>query len=1086
MVLIAVFTIVVAALPPSNAASLGASSPDSSPSIFYAFAHGAATSPSNCPLTPQAADECTLAQALALVPAGGEVLLANGGGKEMYFGNFSIATPGTSIAAEVSVSPAPGVHNPIVSGDRTGAVRCPTGQCDAAVLTVAEGVTATISSITIRAGDNTATGTGGGISDQGELQLSKVAIIGCKATTGGGIDVAAGASLTVRASFLARDRAIGAGGAIALGAESGDSTVRVAGSTFVRDRSRWGGAIGNGVGGSGTLTVVRSTFSRDRARDGGAIDNGDQGGTAVISVTASTFAGDSAGKRGAALDNGDWASKGTATVLRTTIGGSAGAPAVEAASGYVQIAGSIIADSAVANCAGMIADAGFNLESDRAADCGFSSREYDLVGVRPQLMPLGRYGGPAPTRPPSPASPVLDQLPNPAVAYLGPGNRPVTLCPAADQAGDPASAQVDGCAAGADDPPTDRPVITAVAPSSGPAAGGARVVLHGGNFAPNATVRFGTVVAAHAIVSSPTKIIVTAPPFGGLDGEGTDAITVTDPAGLASPPRPADLYTYYPADWSGYLGGPLHSSFSPSAVAISGAALRNLEPIWQWQPQSPANGGSLADYASPVASDGVVYAGLEDGSLYALSEATGQLLWSRFLGLEKPTTCPGTWGITSTATVAADPVTGRRMVYVNAPDGYLYALNARTGRVAWRSVVGIPSATVNDYYAWGSPTVSDGKVYIGISSNCDQPLVRAGVLAFGQDSGQQLAYWDSQPLNAIGASVWSSVAVLPDGDVVATTGNSHGADQLRNAESVVVLDGSSLKLVDSWMVPQAQRISDSDFGGSPTIFTGYPAGVETTMVGACNKDGIYYAFRADDLHAGPAWEYRMGAPNSAGNGQCTAAAIWNGHSLIEGGGTAVTIDGTSYPGSVQALDPTTGQPIWQTGLAGEVIGSPAQDGAGVVAAATFAERPGVTGVYLLSARTGKILRFIPTEPHSNFAQPVFDRGDLLLGNQSRLSVTSYAITTPGRSAPLQVSPATVSPGATATITITGTGDFTAPANVIFSGRAAAVQSVHIDSPTEATVTITMDSNAPPGLKLDLVLTEPDLTAYSCSACLTVG
>ncbi len=99
MVLIAVFTIVVAALPPSNAASLGASSPDSSPSIFYAFAHGAVTSPSNCPLTAQAADECTLAQALALVPAGGEVLLANGGGKEMYFGNFSIATPGTSIAA---------------------------------------------------------------------------------------------------------------------------------------------------------------------------------------------------------------------------------------------------------------------------------------------------------------------------------------------------------------------------------------------------------------------------------------------------------------------------------------------------------------------------------------------------------------------------------------------------------------------------------------------------------------------------------------------------------------------------------------------------------------------------------------------------------------------------------------------------------------------------------------------------------------------------------------------------------------------------------------------------------------------------
>ena len=1048
-------------LSPATAEALAKSPQVASVDTFYAFAHGAATSPSSCPHSTQPAHECTLAQALALVPAGGSVLLANGGSKSLYFGNFSIATADTSAAAEVSIGPAQGVRNPIVSGDAFHAVRCPTGECDNAVLTVASGVTVSISSITIRAGDNTSTDDGGCISDQGILQLGQVSVIDCTATTGGGVYVGTGASLTVRGSFLARDKA------------------------------RWGGGIGNGVRGTGTLTVVRSTFASDKARDGGALDNGDLGGTGSASVAASTFSGDWAAKHGAAIDNGSWAGHGSVLVLRTTIDGSAGASAVEAGGGTVQIAGSIIAGSAVANCAGTITDAGYNLESDDVASCGFTSREHDLTGVGPRLLPLGRYGGAAPTMRPSAASPVLDQIPSPAVAYVGSGNRMVALCPAADQAGDPSAAQALGCAMGSDDPVADVPVVTAVAPSSGPVSGGTRVVIHGGNFAPHQTVRFGTAQAADVIVRSPTKIIAIAPAFGGQDGQGQVPVTVTSGAGLVSPPRTAGLYTYYPADWSDYLGGPAHSSFNPAAVAISRATVPNLEPIWQWRPPPSDNGGPLTEYASPIVSDGVVYVGIEDGSMFAISEATQQVLWSRFLGLELPTTCPGTWGITSTATVAADPVTGRRTVYVNAPDGHLYALDARTGQVVWESVVGIPSATADDYYAWGSPTVANGKVYIGISSNCDKPLVQAGVLAFAQHSGQRLAYWDSQQPGTIGASVWSSVAVLPDGDVVATTGNSHGNVQFPNAESVVELDGSSLKLVDSWMVPAAQRITDSDFGGSPTVFTGYPGGVATTMVGACNKDGIYYAFRADDLRAGPQWEYRMGAQNTPGNGQCAAAAIWNGHYLIEGGGTAVTVNGVSYAGSVQALNPTTGQPIWETGLPGSVLGSPALDGAGVVAAPIISSQAGMTGVYLLSARTGRILRFIATQPHGNFGEPVFDHDDLLIANLSRLPLTAYAITTPGRSAPLQVSPATVAPGATATLTITGTGDFTAPLNVIFSGRAAEVESVQVDSPTEVTVTISMDSTAPPGMELDLALTEPtpaepDLTTYSCTSCLTVG
>ena len=539
-------------------------------------------------------------------------------------------------------------------------------------------------------------------------------------------------------------------------------------------------------------------------------------------------------------------------------------------------------------------------------------------------------------------------------------------------------------------------------------------------------------------------------------------------------------------DWSAYLDGPSHTSYNASAVSITPAALADLQPVWQFQAPASPNSGSVGDLASPVVVDGVVYVGLADGQMYAVSEATQSVLWSRSLGFIKPTTCGSSAGIASTATVAKDPETGQRVVFVNAPDGYLYALSAATGATVWRSVVGIPSTTENNYYAWGSPTVASGKVYIGISSRCDNPLVPAGVLAFSQHSGKRLAYWDSLPKGRIGGSVWSSIGVLPDGNVVATTGNSKGKTQIPYAEAVAELSGRTLKLLSYWMIPAAQQVTDSDFGGSPTVFTGRPGGVTTTMVGACNKNGMYYAFRADDIAAGPVWETRIGAPSGAGVAECDAAAIWNGHYLIEGGGSPVTIGKVTYEGSVQELNPTTGKVIWRTGLPGYIIGSAAEDGAGVVAAPTYSAPATEEGVYLLSASTGKVLKYLSTAPASDFAQPVFDRDNLLVGAIGGLPVTAYAVTKPGQSTPVTVSPATLQPGQTVTLTVTGTGHFTAPARVIVSGTAVRVESVQVTSSTTAVVKVTVAKTVPAGSALNLTLAEPDLTAFWCTSCLGVG
>jgi outer membrane protein assembly factor BamB len=639
---------------------------------------------------------------------------------------------------------------------------------------------------------------------------------------------------------------------------------------------------------------------------------------------------------------------------------------------------------------------------------------------------------------------------------------------------------------------TMAPVVSSLGSSLGPAAGGTKIVIKGRNFAAGAAVYFGKIRSPKVTVVSATRIEARVPALPTSDSAQTVAIEVRNPAGPMSAYSAAAIYRYYTPDWSAYLGGANHTSYNPAATAITPASMSEVRPIWQWRPSDAPDGGITADFASPIAYHGVVYVGLEDGNFYAIDEATQQLAWPSpvFLGLLPGTTC-GTapFGIISTATVATDPVTGQPVVYVNGPDGYLYALDAATGAVLWKSVVGIPSTSVNDYYAWGSPTVANGKVYIGISSNCDVPEVKAGVLSFNQHTGKKIAYWDSLPANRLGASVWSSVGVLPDGNVIATTGEGPNSHNIPHSESFNVLNANTLKLISTWEAPQSQAYGDSDFGASPTIFTAYPHGVATTMIGACNKDGIYYAVRADDMAAGTLWSRRMGRHVSGPEeNECDAAAIWNGKYLIEGA-VQVKIRGTRYQGSVQALNPTTGKPVWQTGLGGWIVGSPSEDGAGVVAAPVLYSPIGVSGVYLLSAKTGKILKFISTEPQGLFAQPVWDGKDLLIGdNWADDPLTAYTVTTSDQTAQLAVDPPDLQRGTTATLTLTETGGagFTSAPNVIISGAQVVVQSVTVENSTTLSVQVEVVSDADPGASLNVTAIEPgSLKAYWCTSCLAI-
>jgi outer membrane protein assembly factor BamB len=657
------------------------------------------------------------------------------------------------------------------------------------------------------------------------------------------------------------------------------------------------------------------------------------------------------------------------------------------------------------------------------------------------------------------------------------------------------------------------PTITSVAPNSLPQGASSQPITVGGtNF------QSGAKVTSHSGITVKTTFVSTtvlnlSVSVAAAQAPGAYNLNLTNPDGgkfHCAGCLTVTTATAPGGNWPAYLFSSGHSSYNAGATAITPANVGQLAPAWKWFPPPSPNSATTSLLASPTVVNGVIYQGVKDGYIFAIDQATQKTLWSTFLAINTPLGNPPSCGvgdyqgIISTATVTTDPGTGKLTVYVYAPDGFLYALDAATGGVVWKGQVYTPSTTVNDYYSWGSPLVIGGKVYIGVSSDCDNPLVPGGLASFSQSTGgtvrQPLARWVSVPAGQVGGSVWSSPAAAADGSIIATTGNaSKASGQPLYNESIVRLDPNTLAVLDSWQVPLSERSFDGDFGASPTMFTATLNGVSTPMVGACNKNGWYYAFKQNALSAGYVWRTQITIPYPGGAQECDSAAVWDGTRLIETGGapTAQPIGGSNYVGSIQSLNPATGVPIWQSGLNGTIVGSPTEDGAGLVAAPTYQTCPitttacgpnggpgGQLGVYLVSAATGAIVGFLPTPQSPLFGQPVFVGNQLLLGAGSHLGLTAYVVSTAGP--PItKVTPSSLATGTAKTVTLLGSG-FTGSPIATVSSDGVTAGKVTVVSSTKLTVKLTVMSTASAGPR-DISVSIPGSppTVDRCTGCLTI-
>jgi len=289
--------------------------------------------------------------------------------------------------------------------------------------------------------------------------------------------------------------------------------------------------------------------------------------------------------------------------------------------------------------------------------------------------------------------------------------------------------------------------------------------------------------------------------------------------------------------WMARTGGPV-----PSTPAISGDRVfvlsydgklhaldvRTGEVLWKFatggerrfearglhgmQPRTQTFADMYDVYlSSPLVADGKVFFGSGDGHVYAVDAASGRLAWKFATG----------------DVVHASPALADGLVVIGSWDGRLYALDVATGAQRWAFQAGVDPLIHNQQGFQSSAAIADGTVYVGCR---DGHLYAIGL----RDGAQKWA------VDTAGSWVVGSPAVIKGKVIFATS------------------DTAQYQVVDAATGKPAQPTGSTQayVFGSPTV-----AG-DTVLLGVLNgslqardlADGrLLWQFRTDAAKANRDW-----------------------------------------------------------------------------------------------------------------------------------------------------------------------------------------------------------------------------------------
>jgi outer membrane protein assembly factor BamB len=336
-----------------------------------------------------------------------------------------------------------------------------------------------------------------------------------------------------------------------------------------------------------------------------------------------------------------------------------------------------------------------------------------------------------------------------------------------------------------------------------------------------------------------------------------------------------------------------------------------------------------------------VFVGSSAGYFYALDELNGALKWQYPSLSDPPLVPPGSvdpptlakrsYGIQSSASYWDRDSDGAVIFGAQDPtlepklgSARLYALNARTGTLIWKSD---PIATINgtdshsltelhERIRYSSPLIFNNHAYVGIAdAYYDRPLQNGRVVAVDLPTGRIDSRFSFIATGTHrGGAVWNSIAA--DGNAVFfTTGNTrHDSVGDQNSEpfpnyglSMVRVDKDSGAKVWSFQPVPYLLDDDPDWAAGATVMSTSCG----ELIASVQKDGWAYAVDANSTASSapnvrwqfPPTGYPFTGYTHGSDDYKHPGAAWNDVLIAMTGGESLPVDGVQPGyGKLQALN----------------------------------------------------------------------------------------------------------------------------------------------------------------------------------------
>jgi polyvinyl alcohol dehydrogenase (cytochrome) len=324
------------------------------------------------------------------------------------------------------------------------------------------------------------------------------------------------------------------------------------------------------------------------------------------------------------------------------------------------------------------------------------------------------------------------------------------------------------------------------------------------------------------------------------------------------------------AQWNGWSPGESNARFQPAdAAGLTSSQVGSLQLKWAF-----AFDGDVSAFAQPTVLDRALFVGSAAGRVHALDTSTGCIHW--MFQANGPVR----------SAILAVPLGSRQALLFSDLIGWVYALDAENGRVLW-------SKRIEDHEATrltGAPVLHDGTVFIPVASWEESRAIgpgypcctfRGSIVALRARDGalvwkEYTIRQEPKPTGTnrsgapqwgpSGAGVWGSPTIdAKRGLLYVTTGDNYSSPATDTSDAVMALD------LKTGQVKWSRQMTKGDAYNSA-------CGDRTANCPAEN---------------GPDFDFGSSAL------------------LVNTGGRELVIAGQKS-GVVHALDPVTGELVWQT------------------------------------------------------------------------------------------------------------------------------------------------------------------------------